>query len=140
MKANEAWKRMYNFMSKELMFYLWGLKLLLELGNPPVRVCFKTVYGMYSCKQCDPDPEHWVASPVSGTRYPVLRIRSDPEADPDPAIFVSDLQPSRRQKKSFLLITVLFEGTFISFFKNKKSKKITSDKTEGINVFLIIFS
>jgi hypothetical protein len=33
---------MYNFMSKELMFSLLGLQLLLELGNPPVLVCFKT--------------------------------------------------------------------------------------------------
>jgi hypothetical protein len=40
----------------------------------------------------------------------------DPDADPDPAIFVSDLQDV---KKKFCLL--LFEGTFTSFFKDKKS-------------------
>ncbi len=40
--------------------------------------------------------------------------------DPDPAIFVIDLQ-------FFLLVTVLFEGTgtFTLFFKDKKSKRVT---------------
>jgi hypothetical protein len=41
----------------------------------------------------------------------------DPDADPNPAIFVSDLQDSN--KKKILLIT--FEGTFTSFFKDIKS-------------------
>ncbi len=41
------------------------------------------------------------------------------DADPDPAIFVSDLQDIN--KFFFWLITFLFEGTFISFFKDKKS-------------------
>ncbi len=48
----------------------------------------------------------------------------DPDADPDPAIFVSDLQDVNEKKNfslTFLLITVLFEGTFTSFFKDKKS-------------------
>jgi hypothetical protein len=46
----------------------------------------------------------------------------DPDADPDLAIFVSDVN------KVFLLIT--FEGTFTSFFKDKKSYR--SHKTVGI--------
>ncbi len=53
--------------------------------------------------------------------------------------------PSRRQQKIIfffskfsLLITVLFEGTFTSFFKDKKSHR--SHKTVGINVFLTIFA
>jgi hypothetical protein len=39
-------------------------------------------------------------------------------------------------KNIFLLIT--FEGTFTSFFKDKKSKK--SHKTVEIKVFLTLFS
>jgi hypothetical protein len=56
----------------------------------------------------------------------------DPESDPDPAIFVIDLQGTK------LFCLLLFEGTFTSFFKNKKSKR--SHKTEGIKVFLTIFA
>ncbi len=46
------------------------------------------------------------------------------DLDPDPAIFVSDLQDVQKLFFSnffaFWLI-VLFEGTFTSFFKDKKS-------------------
>jgi hypothetical protein len=59
--------------------------------------------------------------------------------DPDPAIFVIDLQDANRKlilKKFFCLL--LFEGTFTSFFKDKKSKR--SRKTVGIEVFLTIFA
>jgi hypothetical protein len=55
--------------------------------------------------------------------------------DPDPAIFVIDLQDAN--KKQFflkLLCVLLFEGTFMSFFKDKKSTR--SHKTVGIKVFL----
>ena len=65
------------------------------------------------------------------------------DPDPDPAIFVTDLQETK--KKLFLseicllmLISVLFEGTFISFFRDKKSKR--SHKIVGIKVFLTIFA
>jgi hypothetical protein len=56
--------------------------------------------------------------------------------DPDPAIFIIDLQESRRQqkqinKKKFGIL--LFEGTFTSFFKDKKPKR--SHKTVEIKVF-----
>ncbi len=58
------------------------------------------------------------------------------DAAPDPAIFVSDLQDVNNQLFVSLL---LFEGTFISFFKDKKSKR--SHKTVlGINVFLAMFA
>ncbi len=40
-------------------------------------------------------------------------------ADPDPAVFVSDLQDVNN--KLFYLSFLLFEGTFTSFFKDKKS-------------------
>ncbi len=43
----------------------------------------------------------------------------DPDSDPDPAIFV-------------------IEGTFTSFYKDKKSKR--SHKTGGIKVFLTNFA
>jgi hypothetical protein len=47
----------------------------------------------------------------------------DPDADPDPSIFIIDLQDANKNefKKIFLQSTLLFEGTFISFFKDKKS-------------------
>jgi hypothetical protein len=63
----------------------------------------------------------------------------DPDSDPDPAIFVIDLQDSNKKlikKKIFCLL--LFEGTFTSFFKDKKSKR--SHKTVGIKVFLSFFA
>jgi hypothetical protein len=54
--------------------------------------------------------------------------------DPDPA-FVTDLQALN--KKMFFCL-LLFEGTFTSFFTDKKSQR--SHKTVGINVFLTIFA
>jgi hypothetical protein len=42
----------------------------------------------------------------------------DPDADLDPAIFVSDLQDINQKK---IALSFLFEGTFTSFFKDKKS-------------------
>jgi hypothetical protein len=59
----------------------------------------------------------------SGSADPCLWLL-DP--DPDPAFFVIDLQ-----------VFLLFEGTFTSFFKDKKSKNVT--KQERIKVFLTIF-
>jgi hypothetical protein len=50
------------------------------------------------------------------------------DPDPDPSIFIIDLQDTNKklfEKKVFLHITVLYEGTFTSFFKDKKSKKVT---------------
>jgi hypothetical protein len=64
----------------------------------------------------------------------------DPDLDPDPAIFVINLQDANKKinkyKKFFCFF--VFKGTFISFFKDKKSKR--SHKTIGIKVFLTIFS
>jgi hypothetical protein len=50
----------------------------------------------------------------------------DPDADPVPDIFVSDLQDVNKK--------FLFDGTFRSFLK------IKSLKTVGSNVFLTIFA
>jgi len=64
----------------------------------------------------------------------------DPDVGPDPAIFIIDLQEAN--KKLIFLIQffclLLFEGTFTSFFKDKKSKR--SHKTVGIKVFLTMFA
>jgi hypothetical protein len=61
----------------------------------------------------------------------------DPYADPDPAIFIIDLQDANK-KQIFLHNTVLFERIFTSFFKDNKPKR--SHKTVEINVFLTIFA
>jgi hypothetical protein len=65
----------------------------------------------------------------------------DPDADPDPAIFISDLQDSN--KKLFIFLS-FFSSYFLevhftctSFSKKKVTKK--SQKI-GINVFLTIFA
>jgi hypothetical protein len=59
--------------------------------------------------------------------------------DPDPPpIFVIDLQEANKKQFFKKLFLLLFESTFTSFFKDKKSKK--SNKTVGIKVFLTIFA
>ncbi len=65
---------------------------------------------------------------------------SDPDTDPDPSVFIIDLQDVNKKlilKKKFFCI-LLFEGTFTSFFKSKKSKR--SHKTVEIKFFLTIFA
>jgi hypothetical protein len=59
--------------------------------------------------------------------------------DPEPSIFIIDLQDANKKQilKKFFCI-LLFEGTFISFFKVNKSKR--SHKTVEIKVFLTIFA
>ncbi len=44
----------------------------------------------------------------------------DPDADPD-AVFVSDLQDVDKILISQFFCLLLFEGTFTSFFKDKKT-------------------
>ncbi len=51
-----------------------------------------------------------------GSADPYLGVM---DSDPDPAIFVTDLQDVN--KKSFFAYYLLFEGTFTSYFKDKKS-------------------
>jgi hypothetical protein len=63
----------------------------------------------------------------------------DPDSYPDPAIFSIDLQDAKKKlikKKVFCLL--LFEGTFTSFFKDKRSQK--NHKTVGIKVFPTFFA
>jgi hypothetical protein len=64
----------------------------------------------------------------------------DPDVDPDPSIFIIELQDANKKRIFFkkLFCIVLFEGTFTSFFKDKKSRR--SHKTVEIKVFLTIFA
>jgi hypothetical protein len=55
----------------------------------------------------------------------------DSDPDPDPAIFVIDLQDSNK-KQSFSVY--FFEGTFTSFFKDKKSKSQNS-RNQGFSYY-----
>jgi hypothetical protein len=51
------------------------------------------------------------------------------DPDPDPAIFVIDLQDASKKliflHNFFCLLPVLFEGTFTLFFEDKKLKRVT---------------
>jgi len=76
----------------------------------------------------------------SGSGDPCLRLtHPDLDSDLDPAIFIINLQDAKKTqfKKRFFCI-LLFEGTFTSFFKDKKSKR--SHKTVEVKVFLTIFA
>jgi hypothetical protein len=51
----------------------------------------------------------------------------DSDPDPDPATFVTDLQDASKKlifEHNFFCL-LLFEATFPSFFKDKKSKRVT---------------
>jgi hypothetical protein len=52
----------------------------------------------------------------------------DPDADPDPAVFLIDLQDANKKLiclfKSFFCL-LLFEGIFTSFSKIKSQKEVT---------------
>jgi len=61
------------------------------------------------------------------------------DPDPDPSIFIIDLQDANKKiiyKKFFCIF--LFEGTFTSFFKDKKSRR--SHNTVESKLFLTIFA
>ena len=59
----------------------------------------------------------------------------DQDADPDPSIFIIDHQDANKKQ---IFCILLVEGTFTSFFKDKKSKR--SHKTVEIKVFHTIFA
>jgi hypothetical protein len=52
------------------------------------------------------------------------------DPDPDPAIFVIDLQHASEKLifNTIFFCLLLFEGTFTSIFKDKKSKRVTKYK------------
>jgi hypothetical protein len=45
------------------------------------------------------------------------------DAHPDPSIFIIDLQDANKKLIEKFFCIFLFEGTFTSFFKGKKSKR-----------------
>ncbi len=74
----------------------------------------------------------------SGSADPCLWLM-DPDADPDPPIFIIDLQDANKIRwKKIIFCILFFEGTLTSFFKDKKSKR--SHKTLGIKAFLTLFA
>jgi hypothetical protein len=62
----------------------------------------------------------------------------DSDSDPDPAIIIIDLQDANKKLVKKFFCTSLLQGTFTSFYKDKKSKR--SHKTVKIKVFLTIFA
>jgi hypothetical protein len=75
----------------------------------------------------------------SGSADPGLWLMQ-PDSDPDPAIFVIDLQDANIKKffvKNFFCLLV-FEGAFTSFLKDKKSKEVA--KQYEPMFFLTIFA
>jgi hypothetical protein len=88
-------------------------------------------------KQCGGSMTFWCGS---GSCYadPCLCLM-DPDSDLDPPIFIIDLQEANKKvsKKKFFCL-LLFECTFTSFFKDKKSKR--SNKTGRIKGFHTIFA
>ncbi len=63
------------------------------------------------------------------------------DPDPDPAIFVMDLQEAK--KKNYFLkqfsCLLLFEGTFTSFVKDKKSKKKSQkSRNQGFSYYFCL--
>ncbi len=78
----------------------------------------------YTIAQCSGSMTFWCRS-GSGSADPCLWLMDpDSDPDPDPAIFVIDLQDANKKlnfcKKIFCLL--LFECTFTSFLKEKKSQ------------------
>jgi hypothetical protein len=55
--------------------------------------------------------------------------------DPDPAIFVCDLQD---KLFCFFAYYLLFEGTFTPFFKDRKSHKEVTKQLESMFFFLFL--
>jgi hypothetical protein len=60
---------------------------------------------------------------VLGNRHILMLYGS---ADPDPAIFVSDLEDGNKNIFFFYVFCLLlFEGTFTSFFNDKSHEEVT---------------
>jgi hypothetical protein len=85
--------------------------------------------GILTSQHCCVSMKFWYES---GSADPYLRLM-DPDADPDPAIFVSDLQDVPIFFFAYYFLKVHFHN-----FSKKKSYR--SHKTVGINVFLTIFA
>jgi hypothetical protein len=87
-----------------------------ETGSLCTRVRFSCV-SFSTVKQNPPELQIHDILVGSGSADPNLWLM-DP--GPDPAIFVSDLQGGPRKFPSFSCL-LFYEGTFTSFFKDKKS-------------------
>ncbi len=75
---------------------------------------------LFRFKQCCGSMTFWCGSGSAD----LCLWQMDPDADPDPAIFIIDLQDANKKLiflKHFFCI-LLLEGTFTSFFKDKKSQ------------------
>ncbi len=124
--VNELWKVKYIYFGKGGTGYIRKHSYQSENArNREVGSVF--IYA----DQCCGSMTFWCGS---GSADPCLWLR-----DPYPAIFVIDLQDGNKKliffSKFFCLL--LFESTFTSFFRDKKSKR--SQNAVGIKVFLTIF-
>jgi hypothetical protein len=63
----------------------------------------------------------------------------DPNAEPDHAIFIIDLQDANKKlifKKVFCIL--LFKGTFISFLKTKSKKEVKNSRNKGFSYYFCL--
>jgi hypothetical protein len=60
------------------------------------------------------------------------------DPDPDPAVFIIDIQDGNKKLSKKAFCTLHSEGTVTSFFKDKKAKR--RHKTVEIKGFLTIFA
>jgi hypothetical protein len=61
----------------------------------------------------------------------------DPDSDPDPAIFVIDLQDANKKQifEHIFFCLLLFEGTFTLFFKDKSQKESQNSRIQGFSYY-----
>ncbi len=125
-------------MKRFLVIILWRQKSKIPIAK--MKTIFRkvpyqrTAYAVSTYKCCG-SMTFWCRS-RSGSADPCLWLM-DP--DSDPVIYVIHHQGANKKliKKKFFCL-LLFEGTFASYFEDKKSKR--SRKTVGIKVFLPIFA
>jgi hypothetical protein len=65
---------------------------------------------------------------------------SDPDPDADPSIFITELQDANKKLIFFKKFScmLLFEGTFTSFCKDKKSKKSQNSRNKGFPYYICL--
>ncbi len=119
-------------------FSFYNLICILTLTNCSFIPDFVSSLPLFTLDQCCGSKAFWCGS-GSGSADPRIYASEKLDLDPDPAIFVIDLQDANKKlfKKKFFCV-LLFEGTFSSFFVDKKSKR--SHKVVRIKVFLTIFA
>ncbi len=122
------------------VLYLFRFKVPWRLSSNPQLYCsvFLLLVGIFFSI---PD-SHWLRTKIKHFRQCSGSVTlwygsgsfwlTDPA--PDPALFVSDLQDANK-KYYFFQSFLLFEDTFTSFFKDKKSQR--SHRTEVALLFLL---